>query len=223
MEEAEPRSETNWLIAELSAFDDPAIGACLVRFTEPPALGKPGCDDPIGLFVNAHVTLAGLRYHLPDDPRGDDEPLTVSLWACGLMYYWAHRKDLSEGARRSRCETALDILFDHCFTGGLAVLCQCERSRPFQIAKYSDRRLCSIVDFLPYRMVGLCRRALSRPAEIVPLPFFGWHDSVAYAMDVLGRHGSSVDAALLRCYGQASELGTRAISAMKLIERREEG
>ena len=87
LEEAEPRSETNWLIAELSAFDDPAIGACLVRFTEPPALGKPGCDDPIGVFVNAHVTLAGLRYPLPDDPRGDDEPLTVSLWACGLMYY----------------------------------------------------------------------------------------------------------------------------------------
>ena len=91
------------------------------------------------------------------------------------------------------------------------------------MAKYSDRKLCSIVDFLPDRMAGLCRRALSRPAEIVPLPFFGWHDSVAYAMDVLGHHGSSVDAALLRRYGQASELGTRAISAMKLIERREEG
>ena len=223
LEEAEPRLETNWLIAELSAFDDPAIGACLVRFAEPPALGKPGCDDQVGVFVNANVTLAGLRYPLPDDPRGDDEPLTVSLWACGLMYYWAHRKDLSEGARRSRCETALDILSDHCFAGGLAALCQCERSQPFQMAKYSDRKCCSIVDFLPDRMVDLCRRALSQPAEIVPLPFFGRHDSVAYAIDVLGRHGSSVDTTLLRGYGQASELGTRAISAMKLIERREEG
>lgn len=139
------------------------------------------------------------------------------------MYYWVHRDDLSESARRSRCETALGLLFDHCVTGALAALCQCERSGPFQMAKFLDRRLCSIVAFLPDRFVDLCRRALRRPAEIVPLPFFGWHDSVTYAIDVLGRHGSSVDTSLLRSYAQVSGPGTRAISAMKLIEQREEG
>ena len=112
---------------------------------------------------------------------------------------------------------------EHCFAGGLAALCQCERSHPFQVARYSNKEFCSIVDFVPDRMVRLCRRALSRPAEIVPLPFFGWHDSVAYAINVLGRHGSSADASLLRRYGHVSGLGTRALSAMKLIERREEG
>lgn len=222
--EAKPYlSSTDWLITELSTFDDPDIGRFLLRFTEPPALGKPGCHDVIGVFVNAHATLAGLRYPLPADSRGEDEPLTVSLAACGAMYYWVHRDDLSESARRSRCETALGLLFDHCVTGALAALCQCERSGPFQMAKFLDRRLCSIVAFLPDRFVDLCRRALRRPAEIVPLPFFGWHDSVTYAIDVLGRHGSSVDTSLLRSYAQVSGPGTRAISAMKLIEQREEG
>lgn len=214
---------TDWLITELSTFDDPDIGRFLLRFTEPPALGKPGCHDVIDVFVNAHATLAGLRYPLPADFRREDEPLTVSLAACGVMYYWVHRDDLSKSARRFRCETALGILFDHCFTGALAALCQCERSGPFQMAKFSDRKLCSIVDFLPDRFVDLCRRALSRPEEIVPLPYFGWHDSVAYAIDVVGRHGSSVDTSLLRSYAQVSGPGTRAISAMKLIEHRGEG
>ena len=214
---------TDWLITELSAFDDPDIGRFLLRFTGPPALNEVFYDDAIGVFVNAHATLAGLRYPLPDDPREDDEPLIVSLLACGLMYYWVHRKDLGESARRSRCENALDILFEHCFTGALAALCQCENSPLFQMARFSDRRLSSLVDFLPDRIVDLCRRALSRRAEIVPLRFFGRDDGVAYAIDVLGRHGSSADTSLLRRCGHVSELGTRAISAMKLIERREDG
>ena len=211
------------MITKLSAFDDPDIGRFLLRFAEPPALDEVFYDDAIGAFVNAHVTLAGLRYPLPDDPREDGEPLTVSLLACGLMYYWVHRKDLGESARRLRCENALDILFDHCFMGALAALCQCENSPPFQMAGFSDRKLSSLVDFLPDRIVDLCRRALSRRTEIVPLRFFGRDDGLAYAIDVLGRHGSSADTSLLRRYGHVSGLGTRAISAMKLIERREEG
>ena len=214
---------TDGLITELSAFDDPDIGRFLLRFAEPPALEEVFYDDAIGAFVNAHVTLAGLRYPLPDGPREDGEPLTVSLLACGLMYYWVHRKDLGESARRLRCENALDILFDHCFTGALAALCQCENSPPFQMARFSDRKLSSLVDFLPDRIVDLCRRALSRRAEIVPLRFFGRDDSAAYAIDVLGHHGSSADTSVLRRYRHVSGLGTRAISAMKLIERREEG
>ena len=214
---------TDSLITELSAFDDPDIGRFLLRFTEPPALEEVFYDNAIGAFVNAHVTLAGLRYPLPDDLREGDEPLTASLLACGLMYYWVHREDLGESTRRSRCENALDILFEHRFTGALAALCQCENSPPFQMARFSGRKLFSLVDFLPDRILDLCRRALSRPAEIAPLRFFGRDDGVAYAIDVLGRHGSNADTSLLRRYGHASEDGTRALSAMKLIERREEG
>lgn len=223
LEEAKPVLETNWLIKELTAFDDPAIGACLLRFTKPPAWEEPFYDDAIGVFVNAHATLAELRHPMPDDPREEDDPVTASVLACGLMYYWTHRNDLSEGTRRARCEGALNVLFDHCFTGALAALRRCEQSSPFQIPEIFDGNLVSIIDFVPDRMVELCRRALHRPEEIVHIPFVTWDDSVAYAIDVLGRHGSSTDTSLLRRYGQVSEIGTRAISAMKLIERRQEG
>ena len=224
LREAKPVFETNWLISELSEFDDPSIGSSLLRFVKPPVWGEPFYDDAIGVFVHAYGTLAGLHYPLPDEPREGDDPVTDSVSACGVMYYWIHRKDLSEDMRRARCDRALDVLFGHCFTGSLAALRQCERSHPFQLAKYfGGRPFSSIVDFVPDRMVKLCRRALHRPEEIVHIPFVTWDDSVAYAIDVLGRHGSSADTSLLRRYGQVSEIGTRAISAMKLIEQRQEG
>ena len=210
------------LIEELATYEDPEMGECFARYTELPPSDSPFPNDDVGVFVIAHIALGTLGYPLPARQRADDLPCAESLGACGTILYWISRGDLDEGTKHRKCRQALSALYRHRQDAALGALRLCDPD--WILTGHFMEGLPengSIAGYFPREVTDICRCALTCSTELIGyFRLFDRNESLIYAIDLLGRYGTSAELALLRRHVNDPNLGTRAVDAMKAIEQR---
>ena len=213
------------LVAGLVSWRDEALCGTISRFAVPPPEDVPGPTYAVRTFVIAHAGLGRLRCRLAphEDAPGSS---AAALAACGRLVYWSNRPDVDASARRDACQESLDALVSRCRDRALdAVLkCQFAGSTDMDMGSGEQPLVWSVAEVFGKDLVDVCREALRRPDKQKGC-FEDFSDEdrwscLSLAMDLLGRHGNSMDASLVRGLVQDPELGRSAVSALKAMEAR---
>lgn len=216
------------LLIDLASSGDPAVGNSIARWTALPRTDSVMPQDCVAVFVVAHIALARLGCTLPElDGRCVGAGHSAeALAACGAILYWCNRAELNETTRRRACDAPLRVLIQHERGVALDVIQRCERATLDGVTRLSGEPLVerSILSGFPAEAAEICRQALARPlSQVGYFRHYSNYDrlqNLTLALDVLAHHGNRVDLSLLRQYATDPTLGTSAIEAVKMIEKR---
>ena len=212
------------LIAEVASHADPVSGPILARWTALPPKKNVMGDDGIRSFEMAHAALARLRCPLPDRSAETVSPADQALLACGEIYYWLNRDDLSQAERRRNCTGPLAILSRHESGAVAAVVGEFFRSDLMfsESAKRlpgSEPVITSFGRDFPDEVAAIYRAALENPMKQTGyFEFFRVQDVIEKALANLGRFGNVSDIPLLRLWSVHPDHGHSAVRAIKMIE-----
>ncbi|AWJ93693.1 hypothetical protein Sp245p_28005 (plasmid) [Azospirillum baldaniorum] len=212
------------LIAEVASYADPAVGPILARWTALPPKKEVMSGDAIHGFEIAYAALARLRCPLPDHSAEATSSADHALLACGAIFYWLNREDLSREERRHNCAGSLAVLLLH--ETGVAAAVVGEFFRPdlmfSESAKFlpgSGPIVTSFGQDFPDEIAAIYRAALERPTRQTGyFEFFRVDDVIEKALANLGRFGNASDIPLLRAWSTHPDHGHSAVHAIKAIE-----
>lgn len=209
------------MISELAAYHDDANGNDIERWTELPPKDNPFQQDAVGAFVIAHISLGKFGYEIR--PKAyDQSDEDNAMLACGEIYYWMSRDEISVEERDHCCKPALRILLKHEAGASLPALRSCEDALRSNIYAAANRKEVSrsIVANFPSEVAEICRAALinkypqhERGASIHGEP-------LGYAAHLLGYCGSHTDLNLLRSLVDDDQIGETAVAAVQCLEER---
>ena len=211
------------LIADIASYADPVAGAIIARYAALPPKKEVFRNDAIRSFGMAYVALARLHCPLPDLSAEALSPPDQALLACGEIFYWLNRDDLSQAERRQKCAGPLAILSRH-KSGAAAAVGEFFGSDV--MFSESTKRLPGLEpvvtsfgrDF-PVEVAAIYRAALEQPTrQIGYFEFFRVGDVIENALTILGRFGNASDIPLLRAWSIHPDHGQSAIHAIKMIE-----
>jgi len=177
--------------------------------------------DAVGSFEIAHAALARLRCPLPDHSAAAISPADKALLACGEIFYWLNRNDLSLAERRDNCTDPLAILSRH--ESRVAAVVVGEFFRSDLMISESAKRLPGsepiITSFdreFPDEVAAIYRAALEQPTRQTGyFEFFRVEDVIEKALANLGRFGTASDIPLLRTWSVHPDHGHLAVRAIK--------
>ncbi len=213
------------LLVSLCWFGDAKLCGSLSRFLKPPPTDVWAPLDAVSAFVTAYIGLAWLGCRLP---RGDEpsDSRESALGACGSLLYWSNRMDVDNESRVRECGKRLRVLDSPSQDCALDAIRMCQMAdSPRKLSRPGESQVVwSIAKEYGRELIGLCRRALRRPeAQKGCFEHFSEDEKrscLILAMDVLGRNGNSVDAAMLREFAPDPVLGRSAIAALRVLEKR---
>ena len=215
----------NILILEIASCDDPALADIIERWTTVPPTRCVMPQEAIASYVIAHMALAHLGCSLPEHGGTEHSDAAKALEACGRIYYWLNRFDLSLERRKSECGEALAVLSRHDLGASTGVLRDLDHSH----FHFGDRLLrrpdaekacTSIGEAFPAEVAEICRQCLRSPSlQRGYFEYFDPGEVLAYAVEALGTWGDSADLVLLRSFADNPRLGSNAIGAIKKLER----
>lgn len=228
--EGAPESSTFFLtplIDEVTKCGDPAAAAGLQRLARLPARNSFMPQDAFAVFVSAHISLGHLGCALPDEfGTTEPDPTSEALLACGALFYWASRRNVSDEERNIRYEACWRVLLQHDQGAALSALVACETSLRHGIATMLGKPIDqgSIIRKFPTQAATVCREALNRTRKqqrYFPHSYIhDEHAESAFAIQVLGDFGEENDLSLLRRLSDDVALGTAAIDAVRKLEAR---
>jgi hypothetical protein len=212
------------LIAEVASHADPVAGSILARWTSLPPKKEVMAGDAIRCFEMAYAALARLRCPLPDRSAEAVAPADHALLACGEIFYWLNRDDLSQVERKRNCSGSLAILSRH--ESGVVAAVVGEFLRSDFMFSESAKRLpgsepvvTSFGQYFPNEIATIYRAALEQPTRQTGyFEFFRVEDVIEKALANLGRFGGPSDIPLLRTWSVHPDHGHSAIRAIKMIE-----
>jgi hypothetical protein len=210
------------MISDLVKFRDRDTGSCIAHWTELPPKDNVMMQDAVEVFVVAHVAL-GLLQHPSATKAYDGSDQDNAMTACGEIYYWSNRHDLSREAMAAKCVRAWAVLSRHELGVSLAAIKECEATSRGGLGRVlnAEAAKCSIVEAFPDEVAEICRRAivdgiLQRGGH----PWTTHDDILGFAISVLGACGKSTDLTLLRARADHPVLGRSAVSAIRHLEER---
>jgi hypothetical protein len=212
------------LIAEVASYADPSDGPTLARWTTLPPKKEAIVGDAIHSFEMAYAALARLHCPLPDHLAEAVAPADRALLACGVIFYWLNRDDLSKVERRRNCAGPLAILLQH--ETGVAATVVGEFFRSDFMFSESAKRLpgpepvvTSLGWDFPDEIAVIYRAALEQPtSQTGYFEFFRVGDTIEKALANLGHFGSVSDIPLLRTWSIHPNHGHSAVRTIKMIE-----
>lgn len=214
------------LLIDLASFEDSTVGQTIARWTVLPPADSVMPQDDLAVFLVAHIALGRLGCALPDRRSEADCHSAEALVACGALLYWCNCVRLVEATWRHGCEASLHLLVRHERGAALDVLRHCEHAFILGVEHLPGPAPLerSLVNAFPVETAEICRNALSGSAcQVGYFRYYSERDhrqNLAFAIDVLGRHGNSTDIRLLRGHAEDATLGASAISALRMIEER---
>jgi hypothetical protein len=216
------RMFTSCMISDLAKFRDRETGACIALWTDLPPADHPMMQDAIEVFVVSHVALGLLQYPMAAkvySGSNDDNAMT----ACGDLYYWINRHDLSQKERVANSAAAWNVLSRHELGVSLAALEECEgtsRGGMGRVLRAEDAK-CSIIESFPEEVAEIGRRAV---LDGVPQqgrhPWTRQEELIRFAIAILGMCGKRTDLTLLRRLAEHPVLGAAALAAVRILEER---
>jgi hypothetical protein len=212
------------LIAEVASHADPVAGPILARWTALPPKREFIAGDAIRSFEMAYAALARLGCPLPERSAEALSPADQALLACGEIFYWLNRDDLSQAERRRNCTGALAVLSLR--ESGVAAAVVGEFFRSDLTFSESAKRLPGsepvVTSFgreFPDEIAAIYRAALEKPIlQTGYFEFFRVGDVIEKALANLGRYGKASDIPLLRIWSIHPDHGHSAVRAIKMIE-----
>lgn len=216
------RMFTSCMISDLAKFRDRETGACIALWADLPPADHPMMQDAIEVFVVSHVALGLLQYPMTTkvySGSNDDN----ALMACGELYYWINRHDLSQSERVANSAPAWKVLSRHELGVSLAALEEFEgtsRGGMGRVLRAEDAK-CSIIESFPEEVAEIGRHAVR---DGVPQqcrhPWTRQEELICFAIAILGVCGKRTDLTLLRGLAEHPVLGTAALAAVKILEER---
>lgn len=214
------------LIAEVASYADPSAGSILARWTALPQKREIILGDSIRSFEIAYAALARLRCPLTDHSAEAVSPADQALLACGQMFYWLNRDDLSLAERKHNCAEPLAILSRH--ETGVAAAVMSEFFRSDVIFSEAARRLpgsepvvTSLGSVFPEEIAAIYRASLANPTiQSGYFDFFQLQNLIEKALSTLGHFGNKDDIPLLRVWSAHPDFGYAAVDAIRSIEEK---
>lgn len=207
------------LIRQLSDFNDPDIASAIAPWTELPDKKSFIPQDAIEVFVAAHEALGHLGASFPQW-RG--EPASApdrALLACGELYYWSNRSDVSNPQTTDRTLPARTVLLDHSQCAGAAAL---QLTTSHMLSRDGTRK--SLAKEYPEMALEICREAIKRRDAQASYFQHGFRDDSAsiadFSIQILGALGNENDLSLLKSLCDHTRHGISALDAIKRIESR---
>ena len=214
------------LLIKLASFGESGVGDSIAKRTALPRTYGFMPQAGVEVFVAAHIALARLGCPLPDRRGEADGHAAEALVACGAILYWCNRIQVDETARRRACDAPLQVLVRHERGAALDVIRHCEYAHVGGLERLPGPAPCerSIANVFPIESAEICRHALGGSVSQVGYfphhPYDGWRQNLAFAINVLARHGDSTDLRSLKDHADDVSLGTTAIAAVRTIEER---
>jgi hypothetical protein len=210
------------MISDLAKFHDRDTGSCIAHWTELPPKDNVMIQDAVEAFVISHVALGLLQYPLtPKEYSGSNED--NAMMACGEIYYWSNRQDLSRGAQAAKCAQAWQLLSQHEHGVSLAALEECEGKfrGGFSEVLGAEGVERSIAERFPDEVAEICRHAIADGiAQRARHPWTKQDELIGFAISVLGDRGKIIDLTLLRDRVDHPVLGKQAVSAIRRLDER---
>jgi hypothetical protein len=210
------------MIIDLAIYKDKKSGKYIEHWTELPPKDDPMPQDSVGVFVVSHIILGHLHYSLIPKNYGNSSEDNAML-ACGEVYYWSNRDDLSWNERKKHLEEPWNILLRHELGISLGVIKECESTLKEGLKRLSGGepiRL-SIIESFPEEMSDICRHALSNTMiQHARRPWIKKEEILDYAIRVLGVCGNAADLMLLRGMVDHQYYGRAAVLAVQSLEKR---
>jgi hypothetical protein len=212
------------LIAEVASHADPLVGPILARWTALPPKREVIVGDAIHGFQMAYAALARLHCPLPDRMAEAVSPADQALLACGEIYYWLNRDDLSKTERRLNCAGPLAILLRHESGVAATVVGEFFRSdfmfsEGAKLLPGAEPVVTSFGWEFPDEVAAIWRAALEKPTtQTGYFEFFRVEDTIEKALANLGHFGGVRDIPLLRTWSLHLSHGHSAVRAIKMIE-----
>jgi hypothetical protein len=213
------------LIADITAFNDPSVCALLARWTTPPQRDAVMPQDALGVFARSHIGLARLKCPLPATDEASTGDAEKTMIAAARLLYWLNRIDLPIETRRTNCADSLAFLTS--LQNGVAT--SILRTFAFEQRSWMESlsRLpgdepvhTSISEFFGDEVAHIYRNCLQNPS--IQTGYFRFFEADAvfeFAVNGLGRYGSTLDLPLLRELVTNPTLGRAAIAAIGYLEQ----
>lgn len=214
------------LIAEVALHVGVMAGPVLVRWTALPSKKEGIVGDAAHSFAMAYVALARLHFPLPERSIEAVSPAECAFLACGEIFYWLNRDDLSRTERKHNARSSIAVLLQHETGVAATVLGEFFRS-DFMFSENANRLpgvepvVMSISQDFPDEVAAIFRAALQRPTiQTGYYEFFRVEDTLEKALTNVGYFGNKSDIPLLRAWLSNSNFGHSAVRAIKMIEER---
>jgi hypothetical protein len=174
-------------------------------------------QEAVAVFVNACCALGAMDAELPEGPPLLSAP-AEALHACGELYFWASRKDLTRTQILMRAELAVQTLIRNETASLGAILLTSPHMN------FSRRGSLSLVNVFPEMVLRVSRIGLENRHTQVGYfehSFRADRDEVArFALQVIGELGGDEDLPALRHLADDPAIGTDAIQAIRNLEDR---
>lgn len=209
------------LISDLAEYGDPALGRIIERWTQLPDNDSSFTQDAVEVFLVSHIVLGQLNCQLPEQQQLDS-PASMAMTACGALFYWMSRAGgVTTQEKNHRCDDAWRTLLLQRDVAA-CVLYHGDRSLRNGLPYIGKSKASpSLLQAYPERVAAACREALRHPER--QTGYFGHFehhrpDVLRFAINILGRCGTTGDISLLRNLSEDLQFGTDAIAAIKQLE-----
>ena len=203
------------LIEDLRKFGDQNSGKYIYHWTDLPDSPQ---QEYIEAFVVAHIVLGQLHFPFPAKEYNFADT-DNAMMACGELYYWMNRDDLSKTDRNNACTTAIQVLMDHKLNLSIGIIRDCENSRKHNDLMTGSTEKHSLIDGFPSELRTICRSVLENQSKQKSWsPWASSKEIYQYALNILGSVGTALDLTLLRTYADHSDYGIYAIQAIQSLE-----
>jgi hypothetical protein len=175
-------------------------------------------QEAMEVFVIAHMLLARSGSDLNNgvvmsNVSGD------SMAACGRVFYWMNRLDMTIEEKKAACAEAIEFLMQHDLGAAADAIMQCEQHffayDPFK--SYPPPAIWSIGEYFPCELAEICRNCLLQPS--IQVGYFkncNWHraDTFKFAIAMLGKYGNSIDEMVLRQFAAMMSMASLTNTVM---------
>ena len=207
------------LLLELAEFGDYNVCKYIEQWTELPQKNESMPQEALGVFIASYMILGKFDHIFIQEEFRAIDPEDAAILACGRIFYWLNRINISDDKKKEGFESAWNVLLKHELGLSLWAIQRCEDVRFIFCSQYFEKYKYSLVQAFPEEITEICRQALKNPSIQKKRSIWREDGVLGYGIEILGMHGKLTDIAVLNQFIDHSNLGQKAIASIQNLKK----